>query len=80
MATLTVRNIQEKFYQRLRKSAAKHRRSISEEAIARLEVALFSNRVDPEDSLAQVRRLRAKMPRVFLNDRDLRIAKKQGRP
>ncbi|SPE29962.1 conserved hypothetical protein [Acidobacteriia bacterium SbA2] len=80
MATLTIRNIPEKLYHRLRESTAEHRRSMSEEAIARLEMTLFSNRVDPEDFLAQVRRLRARMPRVFVTERDLRIAKNQGRP
>jgi len=80
MATLTIRSIPEKLYQRLEESAARHRRSVNAEAISCLEKTLFGNRLDPEDFLAQVRSLRARMPRVFLAPKDLRDAKNQGRP
>jgi antitoxin FitA len=80
MATLTIKNIPEKLRKRLKKSAAQHRRSINGEAIICLEKVLVGNRVDPEDFLAQVRSLRARMPRVFVTERDLRVAKNQGRP
>jgi plasmid stability protein len=80
MATLTIKNIPEKLRKRLKKSAAQHRRSINGEAIICLEKVLVSNRVDPQDFLAQVRSLRARMPRVFVTERDLRVAKNQGRP
>ena len=79
MATLTIKNIPEKLRKRLKKSAAQHRRSINGEAIICLEKVLVSNRVDPQDFLAQVRSLRARMPRVFVAERDLRVAKNQGR-
>ena len=80
MPTLTIRNIPEKLYQRLEESAARHRRSVNGEAISCLEKALIGNRLDPEDFLAQVRSLRARMPRAFVTERDLRAAKNQGRP
>jgi plasmid stability protein len=80
MATLTIKNIPEKLRQRLKESAAQHRRSVNGEAISCLEKALVSDRVDPEDFLLQVRSLRARMPRVFVTERDLRVAKNQGRP
>jgi plasmid stability protein len=80
MATLTIKNIPEKLRKRLKKSAAQHRRSINGEAISCLEKVLVGNRVDPQDFLAQVRSLRARMPRVFVTERDLRVAKSQGRP
>ena len=80
MATLTIKNVPEKLRERLRESAAQHRRSINGEAISCLERALIGNRLDPEDFLAQVRSLRARMPRVFVTERDLRAAKNQGRP
>jgi plasmid stability protein len=79
MTTLTIKNIPEKLYQRLKDSAAQHRRSINGEAISCLEKALVGNRLDPEDFLAQARSLRARMPRVFVTERDLRVAKNQGR-
>ncbi len=80
MPTLTIRNIPEKLYQRLEESAARHRRSINGEAIFCLEKALVGNRLDPEVFLAQVRSLRARTPRVFVTEWDLRAAKNQGRP
>ena len=79
MANLTIRSIPEKLYLQLKESASEHRRSISDEAIALLEMALSSSRVDPEHFLGHVRKLRAGMPRVFITERDLRIAKNQGR-
>ncbi|MGO8731424.1 MAG: FitA-like ribbon-helix-helix domain-containing protein [Terriglobia bacterium] len=80
MTTLTIKNIPERLRQRLKESAARHRRSINVEAISCLEKALVGDRVDPEDFLAQVRSLRARTPRVFVTERDLRVAKNQGRP
>jgi plasmid stability protein len=80
MATLTIKNIPEKLRQRLKQSAAQHRRSINGEAISCLEKALVGDRVDPEDFLARARALRARMPRVLITERDLRAAKNQGRP
>jgi plasmid stability protein len=80
MATLTIKNIPEKLRERLKESAAQHRRSINGEAICCLEKALVDNRVDPEEFLARARALRARMPRVFVTERDLRAAKNQGRP
>jgi plasmid stability protein len=80
VATLTIKNIPEMLHQRLKDSAAQDRRSINGEAISCLETALVGDRVDPEDFLAQVRSLRVRMPRVFVTERDLRVAKNQGRP
>jgi plasmid stability protein len=79
MPTLTIKNIPEKLRQRLKQSAAQHRRSINGEAISCLEKALVGNRVDPEDFLTRARALRARMPKVFVTQRDLRAAKSQGR-
>jgi plasmid stability protein len=80
VATLTIKNIPEKLCQRLKQSALQHRRSISGEAISCLEKALVGDRVDPEDFLARARALRARMPKVFVTQRDLRAARNQGRP
>lgn len=80
MATLTIKNIPEKLRERLKESAAQHRRSINGEAISCLERALVGNRLDPEDFLEQARSLRACMPRVFVTEQDLRVGKNLGRP
>ena len=80
MATLTIKNIPEKLRQRLKQSVLEHRRSINGEAISCLEKALVGDRVDPEDFLARACALRARMPKVFVTQRDLRAARNQGRP
>jgi len=80
MATLKIKNFPETLYRRLRDSAAQHRRSMKGEVVRCLEVGLVANRVEPQDFLARARGLRARMPRVFVTERDLRSAKNQGRP
>ena len=45
MPSLTVKNIPEEIYERLKKSAAAHRRSINQEAIYCLDRALGSTRL-----------------------------------
>jgi plasmid stability protein len=79
MATLTIKNVPEKLYKRLKDSAAVHRRSINNEAIACLEKVLKSTRVDPEEFLARVDTLRKRMPRMYLTEEFLRAAKNEGR-
>jgi len=80
VATLTIKNIPERLRKSLKESAAEHRRSINGEAISCLEKALASGRVDPQEFLAETRALRQRLPRIFLTDRDLRAARREGRP
>jgi plasmid stability protein len=80
MATLTIKNIPEELRKRLKESAVQHGRSMNGEAISCLQKVLVGDRVDPEDFLAQAQLLRARMPRVFVTERDLGVAKNQGRP
>lgn len=79
MATLTIKNIPEKLRERLKESAAQHRRSINGEAISCLEKTLIGSRVNPRDFLSGARALRERMPRVFVTEKDLRAAKREGR-
>ncbi len=80
MATLTIKNIPAKLCERLKESAAEHRRSMNGEAISCLERVLAASRVDPRDFLARARSLRQRMPRVFINQKTLRAAKNESRP
>lgn len=43
MATITLRNVPEALYQRLKADAARNRRSLNQEVIAQLERAVFKN-------------------------------------
>ncbi|MGO8792709.1 MAG: FitA-like ribbon-helix-helix domain-containing protein [Terriglobia bacterium] len=79
MATLTIKNVPEKLYKRLKESAAQHRRSINSEAIFCLETVLGAHRVEPKQFLAKVDALRKRMPYVNLTEEFLREAKNEGR-
>jgi plasmid stability protein len=79
MATLTIKNIPEELYDRLKGSAVQHRRSLNSEVIVCLEKALGSRLIDPEAFLAEVRAHRKTISRVFVTDEDLRAAKNEGR-
>jgi hypothetical protein len=47
--------------------------------IERLENALVSTRIDPEEFLASVRQHRKRLSRVWVTDQDLKEAKNWGR-
>jgi len=77
MTTLTL-NVPDELFERVKRSAEHHRRSVTEEVIARLEQAL-GYRPSSADLLEQVRAVRARMPDVHVTDDDLRAARDEGR-
>ena len=79
MTNLTVKNVPEELYKRLKDSAAQHRRSLNNEVIARLDEAMRSQRVDPEAFLTQLKLFRNRLSLPPLTDDFLRDAKNQGR-
>ena len=80
MATLTLKNVPDDLYARLKQTAVEHRRSINSEAIICLESVLRRRALDPEVFLADVRALRRKIGPLHVTDRDINAAKRQGRP
>lgn len=80
MATLTLKQVPNELYRRLKERAAAHRRSLNNEAILCLEQALEPRRFDRQSWLEEVRALRRQTPKVFLTDEMLRKAKEEGRP
>jgi antitoxin FitA len=80
MATMTLKNVPDALYAALKRSAARHRRSINGEAIVCLERALLSPNVDPENLLSQASSLRARAGNLFVTDADLRLGRDEGRP
>ena len=80
MATLTIKNIPDRLIGRLKQDAKRHRRSVNSEVIVYLEKVLTSRRADPEEFLETARALRASTKRLFVTDRELREAKRWGRP
>ena len=78
--TLTLKNIPDTVYERLKQSAQTHRRSLNSEAIVCLESVLLSTRMAPAERLARARELRSALPRGKFLARDIDAAKRQGRP
>ena len=78
MASLTLKDIPKGLHEQLRERAARHRRSLSQEALACLETAVAAERVDPDGLLAAARRLRTRVKPVTRREREGWI--QQGRP
>lgn len=80
MATLTVKNIPDDLYEKLKQRAKAHNRSLNREIIVCVQEALESRRVDPESFLARIEELHRKMQAPPLTDKMLRKARVEGRP
>lgn len=78
--TITLENIPDTVHERLKASAALHRRSLGDEAIACLESALAPVKVSPAKRLERARVLRARLRNVSFPADDIVQLKRQGRP
>jgi plasmid stability protein len=78
--TLTLKNIPDEVYERLKASAEAHRRSLNSEAIVCLESVLLPGRIEPGERLARARALRATLGRTKFKARDIDALKREGRP
>lgn len=78
--TLTLKNIPDEVYERLKLSAQAHRRSMNSEAIVCLESALQTSKMAPEDRLARARALRATLSKGKFRAKDIDALKREGRP
>jgi antitoxin FitA len=77
--TLTLKNIPDEVYERLKGSAEAHRRSLNSEAIVCLESILLPGRITPTERLARARALRSALPKVKFKARDIDAMKREGR-
>lgn len=77
--TLTLKNIPDAVYERLKQSAEANRRSMNSEAIVCLETVLLTNRPTPAERLEQIRALRSSLPQGKFLPRDIDAFKRQGR-
>ncbi|MDR0776836.1 MAG: Arc family DNA-binding protein [Azonexus sp.] len=78
-ATLTLKNIPNTVYERLKMSAQAHRRSLNSEAIVCLESALLLNQPTANDRLARARALRTALPKDIFRAEDINAYKQEGR-
>lgn len=79
MPSITVKNIPEDIYDRVREQAKTHHRSINSEIIACLEKSVTSQRISKDDILQEARRLRKKA-KDSLSSEEIESAIKKGRP
>ena len=77
--TLTLKNIPDEVYERLKSSAEAHRRSLNSEAIVCLESVLVPGRVGVGERLVRARALRAALPKGRFRAKDLDAWKREGR-
>ena len=78
--TLTLKNIPDDVYDRLKSSAEAHRRSMNSEAIVCLEAALIPSKLAPAERLARARALREALPAGKFKARDVDAMKREWRP
>jgi plasmid stability protein len=79
MATVTVKNIPEDLYERLKRLAEANHRSINSQIIVFIEQAVSSRRIDLDEVLASARQLRDKTMPYQITDEEFNEAKKAGR-
>ena len=77
--TLTLKNIPDDVYDRLKRSAETHRRSMNSEAIVCLEAALLPAKLTVAERLISARELRAGLPEGKFRARDIDALKRIGR-
>ena len=80
MATITVKNIPDQLYARIKEAAADQRRSINSEIIARLEAGLMPRQLRAEEIVTRVRRLHSAMGRRAFSVEQYQEARRAGRP
>jgi plasmid stability protein len=79
LANITVKNIPDDLYERLKQSAELNRRSINSEIIVCIERAVRSQKINPESLLYRARKLREKTAGYLINDTEFNQAKNSGR-
>ena len=77
--TLTLKNIPDDVYKRLKAAAETHRRSLNGEAIVCLEAVLLPGRMSPAERIARARAMRATLPKGKFKARDVDALKREGR-
>ena len=80
MASITLKNIPEDIYERLKASAKIHRRSLNSELINCLEVVLKPRRISAEEHLERLRKIRPAISPGAVSADEIRQAINEGRP
>ena len=79
-ATITLKNIPDDLYQRLKQTVDAHHRSINSEVIVCLERVLLPARLTANERLARARQLRSSLKPDNFKANEIAKAIEQGRP
>jgi plasmid stability protein len=80
MPTLTIKNLPDDVYRRLKERAGREHRSLNREIILCLERAVHAEELDVDAWLAQAAKLRRRYKGPPLTDARIRGDKRRGRP
>jgi plasmid stability protein len=80
MATVTLKNVPEDVHLALKQRAKRNKRSLNQEAIFCLDLALGRDVRDPQAILAGIRNLRSRISVKQVSQDWIDNAKRQGRP
>jgi plasmid stability protein len=80
MPALTIKNIPDDLYVRLKASAQVHRRSLNSEILYCVERALVPYKIDVSEHILTARKIREKTADYPLTEELLSAVKKDGRP
>lgn len=78
--TMTLKNIPDVVYERLKAAAESHRRSMNSEAIVCLETCLLPDRVTVVERLARAQALRESLAPATFDPAEIDRMKRSGRP
>ena len=78
--TLTLKNIPDDVYDRLKLAAQAHRRSMNSEVIVCLEAVLLPRKLTTTERLSRARELRSALPQDQFEAGEMDALKRQGRP
>lgn len=79
MANLTIKNLPDELYEKIKAIAASNRRSINNEVIVIIENAIEKDPIIYDDAIERVRILREKM-NIYVTEDEINQAKNEGRP
>jgi len=78
LPSITIKNIPEQLYKKIKEKAEAQRRSINSEIIYSLEQSVNADRVSEDEILYEARKFRKNIPKILSND-EISAAIKEGR-
>lgn len=80
MPALTIKNIPDNLYEKLKMTAQSHHRSLNSEIIHCLEIVLIPQKINVSERLQRAQKLRVQIAEGAITAEDIDDAINQGRP